>query len=469
MSKKWMAAVLTAAMLAGLAACDNGPKVRIYVENVGVLTGTGSIGVNDKFAGVVVSENVTKIERDPERTVSVLYAVEGAEVSEGDVLFTYDSEALQISLDRRKLELDEMKNTSTTLKSQIAELQKEQKKASKDEQLQYTIEIQSKQADLTENEYKIKGKEKEVAKAQADLGNAEILSPVSGRVVSISENGTDNNGNPLPYITIQETGAYRVKGMLNELNRGAIVEGAKVLITSRMDSSQTWSGTVSKIDLESATQGSSMDAMYGTPSNEMTSSSQYPFYVDLDSIDGLMLGQHVYLELNQGGSTMGSGIWLAEYYICFEEAEDGQERGQAYVWAANSKERLEKREVTLGGYDEVTCSYEVLEGLTVEDAIAVPDENCAPGVAVTFERPEETMPFDTNGEEPSQGGDAVDPGVNNEGGEPIGGDGLQDDPVGGNSNDVAPIPPVNSGGNVASGGNLPGQSSGTASGGNLGG
>ncbi len=469
MSKKWMAAALTAAMLAGLAACDNGPGVQVYVENVGVLTGTGSIAVNDKFAGIVVSENVTKIERDSERTIAALYAEEGADVSEGDVLFAYDSDELQLALDKQRLELEEMKNTSTTLKSQIADLQKDEKKASKDEKLQYTIEIQSKQADLKENEYKIKLKEKEIAKAQTDLGNAEILSPVSGRIVSISENGTDNYGNPLPYITIQQSGSYRVKGTLNELNRGAIVEGTKILVTSRTDSTQTWSGTVSSIDLESASQGNSTDAMYGMPTNEMTSSSQYPFYVELDSIDGLMLGQHVYLQVNQGGSTMGSGIWLPAYYICFEETEEGQEQGQAYVWAANGKDRLEKRNVTLGGYDEATSSYEILEGLTEEDAIAVPDENCAPGVAVTYERPEETTPLDTSGGEPDQGGDAVDPGVNNGVDEPDGGGGLQDDPVGGDPNGAAPMPTLGNADGTASDGNLPGHSDGTASGSDLGG
>ena len=258
-------------------------------------------------------------------------------------------------------------------------------------------------------------------------------------------------------------------GTLNELNRGAIVEGTKILVTSRTDSTQTWSGTVSSIDLESASQGNSTDAMYGMPTNEMTSSSQYPFYVELDSIDGLMLGQHVYLQVNQGGSTMGSGIWLPAYYICFEETEEGQEQGQAYVWAANGKDRLEKRNVTLGGYDEATSSYEILEGLTEEDAIAVPDENCAPGVAVTYERPEETTPLDTSGGEPDQGGDAVDPGVNNGVDEPDGGGGLQDDPVGGDPNGAAPMPTLGNADGTASDGNLPGHSDGTASGSDLGG
>ncbi len=34
--------------------------------------------------------------------------------------------------------------------------------------------------------------------------------------------------------------------------------------------------------------------------DDTTSSSTYPFYVTLDSSDGLMLGQHVYIEMDEG-------------------------------------------------------------------------------------------------------------------------------------------------------------------------
>ena len=61
-------------------------------------------------------------------------------------------------------------------------LQKEQKNASKDEQLSYTVEIQSKEAQKKENDYNIKVKQREIAQTKTNLANAEILAPVSGRV-----------------------------------------------------------------------------------------------------------------------------------------------------------------------------------------------------------------------------------------------------------------------------------------------
>ncbi len=54
----------------------------------------------------------------------------------------------------------------------------------------------------------------------------------------------------------------------------------------------------------------------------------------------------------------------------------------AYVWAANDKDKLEKRSVTLGAYDEDTDCYEILSGLDTSDYIAFPDDSLSEGMAV---------------------------------------------------------------------------------------
>ncbi len=86
MRKKWIAGVVTAAALLGLWGCDNTPAAKVYVQNVGEITGMGAIGVQDAFPGIVVSESVTEIQRDSERTVSMLHVAEGDDVNQGDVL-----------------------------------------------------------------------------------------------------------------------------------------------------------------------------------------------------------------------------------------------------------------------------------------------------------------------------------------------------------------------------------------------
>lgn len=478
MRRKWIAAVTAAAALLGLWGCDSTPEVKVYVENVGEITGAGSLGINDTFPGIVVSEKVTEIQRDSERTISMLHVAEGDSVKQGDVLFEYDSEALQLTLDKQNLELEQLQNASSTLQSQITALQKEQKNASSSEQLSYTVEIQAKEAEKKENDYNIKVKQREISQTKTTLANAEVLAPVAGRIVSISENGYDNYGNPQPYITIQQSGSYRVKGTINEMSMGSIMEGTAMRIFSRTDSTQSWTGTVSIIDLESATQSNPNDMYYGgMGSSEMGSSSKYPFYVELDASDGLMLGQHVYLEM-VGAETATSGLWLPEYYLCYDEPKQDETQGDPYVWAANAHERLEKRYVTLGGYDEMRMAYEILDGLTAEDYIAFPSENCVVGAAVTHD-PAEATPLESGGDGEGNPDGDLGPEFNNPEGEPngeAGFDGLIQPEEGSDLNDMLNpenLPGDNGDVGIAASGSDGDLNSaempGTASGGNLGG
>ena len=86
---------------------------------------------------------------------------------------------------------------------------------------------------------------------------------------------------------------------------------------ARVDSSQIWHGTMGTIDKDSATTNSNSNSfgMMDASGDSQTSSSTYPFYVNLDSSDGLMLGQHVYIENDEGQEDQKAGLWLSEVYI----------------------------------------------------------------------------------------------------------------------------------------------------------
>ena len=371
--RKWMCLMLAVLMLT-LSGCG-GDSAAVYVQSVGELSGMGGIAPGDRFAGVVVSENVAQIQKDGERTIAELVVKEGDDVNEGDPLFSYDTEELQLTLDKQKLELEQLKATIENYESQIEELEKDRNRVNTADKLQYTIQIQSTQVDLKEAELNLKSKEAEVKKSEDILANATVVSPVTGRVQSINENGTDNYGNPLPYIAIQQSGSYRIKGTLGELQRGGIMEGSRMTVFSRTDEDQTWNGTVSLVDYENPTQENNNN-YYISSTDEMTNSSKYPFYVELESTEGLILGQHVYLELAvEEGET--SGIPISMAFVCYEED------GAAYVWAEN-RGKLEKRIVTLGEMNDMMGTVDVLEGLTAEDYIAFPDETlCHVGASTT--------------------------------------------------------------------------------------
>lgn len=358
-----------------LTACSSGPAV--YVQSVEVLMNMGGIAPGDSFAGIVVSEHVTEVKKDSDKTVQELFVREGDDVKEGDPLFAYDLDELQLALDKAQLELDQLNASIATYKSQIQTLEAERNGTSGTQRLQYTVEIQSAQVDLKEAELKVKSQEKTVEKAKELVENATVLSPITGRIQEINESGTDNNGNTAAYITIQQAGSYRIKGTLGELQRGGILEGERMTIFSRTDESKTWGGTVTLVDYENPSQGSDYDRYYGNSTDEMTAGSKYPFYVELDSTEDLILGQHVYLkqETEEGAST---GLSISASFVCYDDD------GTAYVWAEHGK-KLEKRIVTLGEWNDMVGTVEILEGLTAEDYIAFPEESCAAGVSTTHD------------------------------------------------------------------------------------
>ena len=377
--KKWLAMGCAMTLCAALAGC--GDHTKVYVQSVEVLASQGGIAPGDRFSGLVVSEHVTQIKKDDNKTVAELLVKEGDDVKQGQGLFSYDTEELQLTLDKQRLEVEQLNASIENYKSEIKSLERERDKTGGTTRLQYTVQIQTAQVDLKEAELKLKTKESEVAKSEELLANATVISPVDGRVQAISEDGaTDNNGKPLPYITIQQIGSYRVKGLLGELQRGAVAEGSRMRLISRTDDSQTWTGTVTLVDYENPSQGSDNDRYYGMSSNEMTSSSKYPFYVELDSTEGLILGQHLYLEiLTEEGQTTGPSI--SATFVCYNED------GSAYVWAEN-RGKLEKRDVVLGEYNSMADTQEITEGLSLEDYIAFPDLTvCREGAPTTREAP----------------------------------------------------------------------------------
>ena len=388
--KKWICLVAILALLPVFSGC--GSEGAVYVQSVESLSGMGGIAPGDRFAGLVVSEHVAEIQKDGDRRIAELLVKEGDDVKQGDSLFSNDTDVLQLNLDTQRLELQQLLATIDNYKAQINELESQSRGLGGTEKLQYTVQIQSLQIDLKESELKINTKETEIRRSEEVLENAVVTAPVTGRVQSISENGTDNQGKPLPYITIQQSGSYRIKGMLGELQRGGIQEGSRLRILSRTDDSVSWAGTVSLVDYENPSQGDANSMYYGPSADEMTAASRYPFYVELDSTDGLILGQHVYLELEtpENGFT-GPAIDAA--FICYEE--DGV---TAYVWA-ESRGKLEKRSVTLGELDPMTGAVQLITGLSAEDYIAFPDEAlCRPGVSTTHEYTAEQPQAATVGE-----------------------------------------------------------------------
>lgn len=375
----------------------------VYVESVADIAGLNT-GDTPRFTGVVEPQETYKIQKDESKTVAEIYVTEGDQVTPGDALFRYDTEEMQMQLEQSKLDLESISNRITTLKNQKSDLEAEKKKASKDEQYSYTVQIQAVELQIKTEEYNSDTKQQEINQLQDSLNNAEVYSEVEGTVKEINTtSSTDASGQQKPFISILSSAEFRIKGTVSELNIGSLYQGQAVTVHSRVDDSAVWSGTIDTIETEPSQDTNNNNMMYYNGMDSSQQSSKYNFYVTLSSRDGLILGQHVYIQPDLGTDAAPSGLWLPAFYIAHDE--DG-----SYVWAQSEKNTLEKRTVILGEYDSSNDRYEIQSGVTEKDYIAYPQDDLQEGAPTTSDISQVPVE-DPNVEDSMVDGGAVDGGM----------------------------------------------------------
>lgn len=389
MKKHLLGGCLVASLLL-LSGCGSGTTNQtVYVQSVGDILGYDTTAT--QFSGVVESSKSQKIEKDDDKTIDEIKVQQGDSVKKGQVLFTYNKDSLQISVDSAKLEVESIQNKISSYQQQIAQLKKDKKAAGKSEQLSYNLQIQEAQLDLTSEQYNLKKKQKELDDLQKDLQNADVVAEADGVVQSISsDNSSGSSDGSGTFMTILQTGAYKIKGQVSELEVGELEQGAEVTIHSRIDDNKTWTGTISQVDTNGAVSDSDENSMNGDQNSENTA-SKYTFYVVPDTQDGMMIGQHVYITV--GKQETDKGIWLNADYV----VRDGD---TAYVWLADTNGVLEKRTVTIGRHNEEANTYEITDGLTLDDYLAFPTDDCKEGEKTTVSQAGDSSE-DTSGEDTS--------------------------------------------------------------------
>lgn len=356
----------------------------VYVDSVSAITGYGSgNGLIDRYGGEIEPQATLEVKLDSDKKVEECFVKEGDEVKEGQRLFVYDTQEDEDSLALAEIELERMENDIEVSQKQIEQLEKEMKSAGSDDQLTYRTEIQTLETSIKKYEYEIEVKKLEMEKLKESINSSVVTADMAGVVQKISDTDSSSssyygNSSDSAYITILAAGDFRVKGSANEqaINQGLIYEGMPVIVYSRVDNALTWTGVISEINTDNKEEESS-DSMYYYYGSSSSGSSSYAFYVELDSSDGLILGQHVYMEENVGQNEQKDGMWLEEYYIVTENE-------QSYVWKASTANVLEKQEVVLGEYDDEAMEYEILEGLDADDYIAYPMESMTEGIPVIY-------------------------------------------------------------------------------------
>ena len=346
----------------------------IYVQKVSTII--GSSYTENRYSGVVESSETVDINQDGNKSITDMYVKEGQKVSKGDKLFSYDTTEAANSIAQKKLDIEAQNNEITAQNNTIEDYKAELNKGGDKVEIQARINDASYAIRQAQNT--IKATQTEIDQLNKQIENSTVLSTIDGIIKEVNKDGgTDESGNQKPLVSITQTTDFRVKGSISEM--GTISEGTSVIVRSRVNEDQIYKGTVTKVETEP--QSNSNNNFYGADSGE--SASKYPFYVSLDNNKGLMLGQHVYIEADNGQSTKKKGIWLDASFIVSDD------NGNSYVWVSE-RGKLQKRKVELGKTDEETYTTKIKSGLNVDDYIAWADDSYSEGMKTTTEYQTET-------------------------------------------------------------------------------
>lgn len=353
---------------------SGGDKSTVYVQSVASITGTGYVGLLAQYNGIVEAKDVVEINPSGSMPVKECYVVAGSHVNAGDPLFCYDVEDLKLQYAQIQIDITGVQNNLRTYRDRLDTLKKQLSKLKEtdSERYQIELEIQTIELDIKKAEYDLSDKQRRASEMQKLIDASEVNSPVTGTVRSVrDDSGTYDpfgygSGGSSAYITIIAGTAYCVKGTVNEQTIHTLYVGMPVLIRSRVDDT-VYHGTIYRINTDAPENDQS-----GYYYDGGERASKYAFYVEPDTVEGLLMGQHVLIDLNTDTSTV-NGLMLPASFL-FEEG------GNYYAWAADENGRIEKRSVIVDAYFEETESFKIVKGLTLRDRIAFPDETIRAGM-----------------------------------------------------------------------------------------
>ena len=343
--KTFLKVLLTLAILAGLGyggwyayntyLAQTPQEGAVYVQSVSVITGVGPAGQRNRYSGVVEAKNVVKLDPDKDLTVKECFVAAGDKVVKGQRLFSYDVESMQIAFEQLQLDILGLENGIQTGEAKVESLKKKLATVKEFKKYEIQMDIQTEELEVRKKKYELSGKTKQAEDMEEALKNTVVYSPVTGTVRSVKtgdSSGQDyysygGSTEDTAYITIVAGNDYCVKGTVSEQTIHTLQEGMDVRILSRVDDS-IWPGRIYKINTEETKQNGSRYYYYDSDSGEQA--SKYDFFVELDNNEGLLMGQHVYIELGSGADQESDALLLPLYYVVENE-------GQPFVYAADGE------------------------------------------------------------------------------------------------------------------------------------
>ena len=260
--------------------------------------------MRNRFAGIVEPKNSWTVCLSGGSAVAKIHVRPGDKVRKGDPLFEYDTNRLSGEQEQTEIDLARLQYERAAIDSTIAGLNRDKDKAPAAEQGNYALQIREQELAAKKADIEISEKQASLARIRNSIEHATVKSRIDGVVSSVNRSQTGGEEEPGDeFMTIMQADSLRVRASVNEQNMAEITEGMTVMIHSRIDE-KTWRGTVTEVGScdpgSNAQNDPAGDMDEGSEDVDSTTSSVYPFYVDIKDSSGLMIGQHVYIIADNG-------------------------------------------------------------------------------------------------------------------------------------------------------------------------
>lgn len=346
------------------------------------------------LAGKVSANNSNKIKIDPERgSVKEILVNEGDVVEKGQPLFTYQTDQqrkvveAEMDVEIKVRAVEQARVTAnqkwTAHNQKVEELGKARQDYAKEksEELQSTIkalegEIIGLNADAIAGDNEVKNAETELRRAQLLQENEKerlkedtVTADHSGRIKSLNHdlvNQSKERQKEENFMEILDDSSLYVDGQVTEFDREKVAVNQRLEIMDRKDQGNTWQGSI--VQVANLTSGTKQDDQ----KEENPNLSKFPYKVKIDQKEEMpLIGSNVYVNVLPQGFVPGKVIINQRYLM--------EKDGKYYVWKVEN-DRIKEHEVKVNPMDNELA--EIVEGLTFEDQLVLPQTGMVEGMEV---------------------------------------------------------------------------------------
>ncbi|MEB6088155.1 MULTISPECIES: efflux RND transporter periplasmic adaptor subunit [Enterococcus] len=346
------------------------------------------------LAGKVSANNSNKIKIDPERgSVKEILVNEGDVVEKGQPLFTYQTDQqrkvveAEMDVEIKVRAVEQARVTAnqkwTAHNQKVEELGKARQDYAKEksEELQSTIkalegEIIGLNADAIAGDNEVKNAETELRRAQLLQENEKerlkedtVTADHSGRIKSLNHdlvNQSKERQKEENFMEILDDSSLYVDGQVTEFDREKVAVNQRLEIMDRKDQGNTWQGSI--VQVANLTSDTKQDDQ----KEENPNLSKFPYKVKIDQKEEMpLIGSNVYVNVLPQGFVPGKVIINQRYLM--------EKDGKYYVWKVEN-DRIKEHEVKVNPMDNELA--EIVEGLTFEDQLVLPQTGMVEGMEV---------------------------------------------------------------------------------------